>query len=227
MKAAELLVLEPLGRVSQVGGTVADFKSYADFGHAVAASEIPAGVRWVMYDNERWPQTPVSEQENPAHYEALFAGLAHLHGYKVILAPAQDLVFGLTKPGVSASSPAWQRYLALGLATASARAGDMFEIQAQSDELGQYRSAATYTTFVSKAAAQARAANSRVVILAGLSTQRVTSASQLAQDFTATRSLVAGYWLNIPGSAQPGPLGIAEGFLDGPQSPGANCPSAR
>ena len=55
---------------------------------------------------------------------------------------------------------------------------------------------------VGEAAAQARAANPRVAILAGLSTNppgaEVTT-GQLAAAIRVTRGTVDGYWLNIPG----------------------------
>ena len=75
---------------------------------------------------------------------------------------------------------------------------DVLEIQGQSLE----RSTSTYAEFVREAAAQARAANPRVAILAGLSTNPpgapVTS-QQLTAAIHATRGIVDGYWLNIPG----------------------------
>ena len=85
----------------------------------------------------------------------------------------------------------------------------MLELQAQSLE----RDTSSYVTFVREAAAQARAANPRVAILAGLSTNppgaEVTS-EQLTAAIHATRGIVDGYWLNIPGR--------------GPRCPGCNSP---
>jgi hypothetical protein len=66
---------------------------------------------------------------------------------------------------------------------------------------------------VAAAAAQARAANPHVVIYAGLSTQRVTSAAELIQDYMATRNLVDGYWMNIPQHNRPGPVAVASQFF--------------
>ncbi len=218
LRPASLFILQQPASVTPAGSAVADFKSYAAFSQAITARTIPPGVRWVMYDNESWPQTPVDEQKDPGRYEALFAALAHRNGFKVILAPAQDLVFGLRQSGVRAIGAAWQRYLSLHLAAISARLADAYEIQAQSDELTQFRSDSVYQAFVTAAAAQARAANPGVMIFAGLSTQRVTSAAQLDQDYKSTRSLVDGYWLNIPGLDQPGPLALAEQFLAGSRS---------
>ncbi|MGI8804734.1 MAG: hypothetical protein ACR2IN_03430, partial [Thermoleophilaceae bacterium] len=53
--------------------------------------------------------------------------------------------------------------------------------------------------------AQARAANRRAIVLAGISTnpagQRVTAAT-LLKEVQATRRLVGGYWLNDPAGGQ-------------------------
>lgn len=193
LKSANLFVLEPPGTSSPVGQTVAYFKSYASLRTAIAQGTIPAGTHWVAYDNEAWTATPEREQRDPVGYETLFSNLAHSHGYKVILMPAQNLVPGFVRHAV-----AWQQYLALGLASASGRLADIYEIQAQPYELATFRQAGYFQDFVQQAAAQARAANPNVVVFAGLSTQRVSNADNLAQDFAATRGLVSGYWLNIP-----------------------------
>ena len=193
LRSANLFVLEPPGTHSPVGQTVGYFKSYAVFRRAIARHGIATGTHWVAYDNEAWADTPEREQRDPVRYETLFADLAHSHGYKVILMPAQNLV-----PGFSRGSDAWQQYLSLGLASASGRLADIYEIQAQPYELAAFRQAGDFQKFVQQAAAQARAANPNVVVFAGLSTARVSTPGDLAQDFAATRGLVAGYWLNIP-----------------------------
>jgi hypothetical protein len=59
-----------------------------------------------------------------------------------------------------------------------------------------------YASFVRVATSQAGAANSRVSVLAGLSTNppgASVDSRHLTADVDATRSAVAGYWLNIPG----------------------------
>jgi hypothetical protein len=208
-----LLVLLLPGQTSSSGQEVEDFRSYAEFKEAIGAGGIPAGVHWVMYDNEKWSLTPLGEQADPVRYEQLFATLAHRHGYKVILAPAQDLVLVYDRNGFRNGWPPWQSYLSMGLATASARYGDIYEIQAQRYEMGVYRSQHAYASFVAAAAARARVANPSIVIYAGLSTQRASSAAQLLQDYLATRDLVDGYWLNIPYHNQPGPVALADQFL--------------
>ena len=210
---AHLMVLELRGQTSSVGQMVADFRSYAELKKMIKKGTIPAGIHWLMYDNEQWPNTPADEQADPVRYEQLFARLAHRHGYKVIMAPAQDLVPGFDKAGFRSGKTAWPSYLSIGLAAASARVADIYEIQAQPYEIGVYRSRHAYASFVAAVAAQARAANPGIVIYAGLSTQRVSSATQLLQDYQATRDLVDGYWLNIPRHNQPGPLALTDQFF--------------
>ena len=211
--SAHLFVLLLRGQTSTAGQEVADFRSYAELKKMIRQGTIAPGIRWVMYDNEQWSLTPADEQADPVHYEQLFARLAHRQGYKVILAPAQDLVPGFDKNSFRAGQAVWPSYLSMGLAAASARAADIYEIQAQPYEMSVYRSQHAYADFVAAAAAQARAANPGVVIYAGLSTQRVSSAAQLLQDYETTRNLVDGYWLNIPRHDQPGPPGLADQFL--------------
>ena len=79
------------------------------------------------------------------------------------MAPALNLTTVSPAPG---AGPRWRQFLRLGLAGAIAKVTDVLELQAQSLEW----SPSTYAEFVRKAAAQARAANPRVAILAGLST---------------------------------------------------------
>ena len=211
--SAHLFVLLLRGQTSRAGQEVADFRSYAELKKMIRQGTIAPGIRWVMYDNEQWSLTPADEQADPVHYEQLFARLAHRQGYKVILAPAQDLVPGFDKNSFRTGKAVWPSYLSMGLAAASARAADIYEIQAQPYEMSVYRSQHAYADFVAAAAAQARAANPGIAIYAGLSTQRVSSAAQLLQDYEATRNLVDGYWLNIPRHDQPGPPGLADQFL--------------
>lgn len=213
VSSARLFVLLLRGQTSTAGQQVADFRSYAELKKMIRQGAIPASIHWVMYDNEQWSLTPAGEQADPVRYEQLFARLAHRHGYKVILAPAQDLVPGFDKNSFRGGQAVWQSYLSMGLATASARAADIYEIQAQPYEMTVYRSRHAYASFVAAAATQARAANPGIVIYAGLSTQRVSDAAQLLQDYEATRNLVDGYWLNIPRHDQPGPPGLADQFL--------------
>lgn len=213
VSSAHLLVLLLRGQTRPGSQAVADFRSYAAFKKAISRGTIPAGVHWVMYDNERWSLTPPDEQANPVRYERLFARLAHGYGYKVILAPALDLAPRYDRAAFRRGKAQWRAYLSMGLAAVSARYGDIYEIQAQPYEVSVFRSRHTYAEFVAAAAAQARAVNPGIVIYAGLSTKRVSSAAQLFQDYLATRDLVDGYWLNIPRHNKPGPPTLADQFL--------------
>ena len=99
-------------------------------------------------------------------------------------------------PGDSAR----QHYLQRDIAGGAARYADVIDIQAQNDE----RDLFSYEQFVAATARQARAAHASVVVLAGLSTDNGTqevSGSQLYQPCLDVRTLVAAYWLNVPGKS--------------------------
>jgi len=123
------------------------------------------------------------------------AAVAHAHGLRFIVVPALNLSTVLN-PG--RREPRWRQFLGLNLVGPLARAADFVELQAQSLE----RDTATYTAFVHAAASQASAANPRVTVLAGLSTNppgAPVDSHYLTAAIRATRSMVDGYWLNIPG----------------------------
>jgi hypothetical protein len=169
------------------------FTSYAKLNAVLADGALPRGTRAVLYDNEHWPLTPVAEQQNPAKYEALAAAVVHAHHLLFVSTPATTLTDVLA-PG---APDRYAAYLRLGLAASAARHADAVDIQAQ----GAEADLAKYVTFVRAAAAQARAANPRVLVFAGISTnpsgQRVTAA-QFAAAVNAVRWYVSGFWLNIP-----------------------------
>jgi len=174
---------------------VVTFSSVSELDQAVSGGQLPPGTRAVLYDPETWAFTPRAEQLNPAAAAQRARDIAHAHGLALIVAPALNLTTVRPDP---AGGPRWRQFLRLGLAGALAKVSDVLELQAQSLE----RSTSTYATFVRDAAAQARAANPRVAILAGLSTNppgaEVTS-QQLTAAIHATRGIADGYWLNIPG----------------------------
>jgi hypothetical protein len=174
---------------------VVTFSSVAALDDAVSRDQLPAGTRGVLYDPEAWSFTPSAEQRNPVQAAARAAVTAHAHGLRLIVSPALNLTSVLAPGG---SEPRWRRFLDLHLAAEMAKNADIVELQAQSLE----RETATYTAFVREATAQARSANSRVTVLAGLSTNppgAPVSSQDLSDVIQATRSIVDGYWLNIPG----------------------------
>jgi hypothetical protein len=174
------------------------FTSSAALVQAVDGGQLPADVRAVLFDPEAWPFTPAADQSDPATATARAAAAAHAHGLYFIASPALSLVTARTP---APTGPRWQAFLALGLAGAVAPHVDAIDLQAQS----LLRDPATYQAFVIQAAAQARAANSGVVVLAGVSTNP-TGAPLASGDVPAAmrsvRSVVSGWWMNIP---SPGP----------------------
>jgi hypothetical protein len=178
------------------------FTSATALKQAVTSGQIPAGTYGVMYDPEAWKFTPVDEQRDPVSAAASAASVAHAHGLRFIVSPALNLTTVLAPGG---GGQRWRQFLNLSLAAQFAQVADIVEFQAQSLE----RDATTYATFVREATAQATAAKPGVMVVAGLSTNPpgdVVSSANLVAAITATRTLVSGYWLNIPG-------------------PGAQCPT--
>ncbi len=167
---------------------VDDFDSYAAIQAAFAAHAIPSDVKAILYDDERWPGTPVSEQLQPFTYVRKAEALVHEHGLAFIDTPAPDLNTTL-HPGQHGN---YSGYLQERLAALAGYA-DIFDIQAQ-----HAGSVASYIAFAKAAVAQARAANSRAVILLGITTNGETS-QDLISEVTATRAIADGYWFNVIG----------------------------
>jgi hypothetical protein len=176
---------------------VVTFSSAAELVDAVRSGAVPSDAYGVLYDPENWSFTPPGEQQDPVTAARQAAQAAHAQGLKLLVAPALNLTSVLA-PGSGARGPRWRQFLDLRLAAHLAQVADVVELQAQSLE----RDTATYTSFVRAAAAQARAAKAGVTVLAGLSSNPpgapVTS-QHLTEVIKATRSMVDGYWLNIPG----------------------------
>ncbi|HEX4254818.1 MAG TPA: hypothetical protein VH089_07005 [Streptosporangiaceae bacterium] len=176
---------------------VVTFSSAATLMETVRSGQVPSDAYGVLYDPENWSFTPAAEQHDPVAAASQAARAAHARGLKLLVAPAMNLTTVLSS-GSAGRGPRWQQFLNLRLIAHLARVADVVELQAQSLE----RDTATYTSFVRQAAAQARAARAGVMVLAGLSSNPpgapVTS-QHLTDVIQATRSLVNGYWLNIPG----------------------------
>ena len=174
---------------------VVTFASAAQLENAVSGGQLPAGTYGVLYDPEAWTFTPMTEQADPVQAATQAAAVAHAHGLRFIVAPALNLSTVLN-PG--SREPRWRQFLDLNLVGPLARIADFVELQAQSLE----RDTATYTAFVQAATSQASAANPRITVLAGLSTNppgAPVDSHYLTAAIQATKSMVDGYWLNIPG----------------------------
>lgn len=176
---------------------VKSFASYAVMSQAFASGSIPAGVHYILYDNEDWSYTPVDEQEAPITFAQEAETLVHQHGMQLIFTPAINLASEAAQGGKAAQAK-FADFLDQNLAGQAARVSDVFELQAQ-----QAVGLPEFSSFVTTATNQARAANASALILLGLSTNpvgRPVTAQDLLDAYNATRSEVDGYWLNIPGS---------------------------
>jgi hypothetical protein len=173
---------------------VARYRSLVQFKIDLDARVIDKAYRWVIYDPEKWPDTPAEEQDDPALAMRHFGQLAHASGYRVIMAPARDLAYAPNSvyPKLSGEdASAW--YLANRIAMAAARYADVLDIQAQYLTVPDL---VAYKDFVHTAVSQAYAANRYCRPLAGISTNHGTAAEMAA----AAKSVnVGGYWLNVPG----------------------------
>lgn len=174
---------------------VISFKSLSEIKDALETGAIGPEIKGIMYDQEKWKFTPEDEQRNPGPFLKKAADLVHEKGLLFLTAPAVNLV-NVIEPG-SNRNRMDEAYLRLGLAADAARYSDVFDIQAQRFE----GDASVYESFVRQAAAQARHANPKVIVLAGISTEpigRSITADDIFRAISATHDAVDGYWFNIP-----------------------------
>jgi hypothetical protein len=179
------------GHLTEAVPTAA-FASYAKMRAVLDAGALPPGIKAVLYDPEDWPFTPVDEQLNLAAYAQDVASLAHAHGLTFIDTPAQDLVNTLGRnPGETVP----QAVLRYQIPAIAARYADVVDLQVQGYEPNYVSYLANLTAY----ADQARAANPRIRLLAGLATNpggQVVTPEQITQAAVDAQPLVSGYWLN-------------------------------
>jgi hypothetical protein len=179
------------------GWRAVPFASFTNFGairNALEPGRLGPQANGIMYDYERWRFTPEEEQRNPAGYVKQAADIVHSHRLLFLTAPAVNLAAVMAPEG---RNQRYDTYLRLGIAADAARYADVFDIQAQ----GSVCNTEVYAKFVRQAAAQARQANPRVVVLAGISTQpsgQQVTVDDILRAIAATRDFVDGYWFNIP-----------------------------
>jgi hypothetical protein len=172
---------------------VLGYTSYAQFASDIANSRITFPYKWVMYDPEKWAQTPLSEQQNPDRYMTLFGQLAHAHGLKVIMAPAMDLGYvpGAVTPRLPGEAiTTW--YLRANIAGAAA-SGDIVNVQTES----LTTNLPAYDSLFNGADAQASAVNPAVRVFAEVSTVNGTVAQMTAAAESVSPD---GYYLAAPGA---------------------------
>jgi hypothetical protein len=170
-----------------------------------------------LYDPEGWPATPVPERLDPVAYFRRFAALAHAQHWTVVITPNASLV---SVPGARCvareGESTFDAYVRCDIVGEAARYSDIVETQAQHLESDP----AAYRSFVARTAAQARAANPGVRVIAGLTTGHRYTAPQMFAAWSSVRDLVDGYYLSIGGNER---LGVALRFLrmlpDAPPAP--------
>ncbi len=194
-------VMAPRDQLAQVpprAVAVINFPSFAAMRAAFGAGRVDPRYGAVLYDCEAWKFTPLEEQKNPVYYYGLAAELVHSHRLKLIAAPATTLRKVLLVPTGPGTYPPFMR---TGIVGPIAKVADIFEIQAQ----GLLPQPDKFADLVRNAAGEARAANPKLVFLAGLSTSpsgRTVTAADLVDAVARTKSLVDGYWLNIPAKSE-------------------------
>jgi len=182
------------------------FRSYSDLEKAFSNNSIDSLVKAVVYDSENWEFTPKEEQKNPSLYYKLAYDIVHKHNLIFIATPATNLAQVINP----VASNRYDNFVQLGIARDIAPYADIYEIQAQGSE----KNTIQYKDFVQKVATQVKTKNPNIIILAGLSTnpmgQKVIG-DDLYNAYLATKSIVSGYWLNVPegGSACPS-CGVAQ-----------------
>jgi hypothetical protein len=181
--------------------------SEAQFASDLATGRIASDVRLVMYDPESWSATPPDERLDPETAMRAFASLAHRHGYLVMITPHPNLtsVPGAACVAVGVETEA-HAFLRCGIEAAAARFADIVEVQAQSLEVNVM----AYHHLVAAAAVQARAANPRVLVLSGLSTNFTQDPAVLYAAWRSVLGVVDGHYLNVPHGVRPE---VAVGFL--------------
>lgn len=183
------------------------FTSFATMKQAFASGSLTPGTKAVMYDNEAWSFTPANEKAAPINYARQARALVHQHGMTFVFAPAVNLAT-LTSAGsksgagsaagssAGSSTGKYAEYLNQGLAAHGAGVSDVLDIQTQ-----QAQATPTFQSFASQAIRQAKAANPRAKVFAGIGpgpNGRTVTAADILADYEAVRPVVDGYWLNLP-----------------------------
>ncbi|MDQ2866648.1 MAG: hypothetical protein M3R51_10525 [Candidatus Eremiobacteraeota bacterium] len=173
---------------------IRSYTSYRAIEKAFARGTIGPDVRGILYDNEVWKFTPQDEQSQVIDYTRKAAELVHAHGLTFLTAPAVNLVRVLSP---ASTDKRYDTFLQLKLAGDSARYADVLVIQAQGSESDVTK----FRSFVKAASVQAKSANGKVLVLAGISTNpsgQNVSADVVLSAIRATRAAVDGYWFNVP-----------------------------
>jgi len=201
-------VFEPLGphqRPSELLAVVPTVVFHSEATLASEADHLPKEVRAVLYDNERFADTPVAEQADPRAYDVAVAEIAASHHWTSIC----DLILpDRLPPAERTAREEVPPCDVIGLNTVQ-----------QSE-----RDPARYARLVADDVALVQSVAPGRPVLAGLSANPAgppVTAAEIAADIRLTRSLVAGYWLNVPSPGvgcphchEPDPALLAEALLE-------------
>ncbi len=196
----------------------------------------PVPITAVQYDNEKWPNTPQSEQDYIWSYSSIVAAWARLHGLIYIPAPGLDITgdngtlssYCPGQWGCDATRFYYGDYgekigvTYSGNPTLPPPLGRIFSIQAQSLQ----SSSDTFNSFLNHEATQimsnAISNGGSIVTLGGLTSGRTPiTGLQFYEDAVGTCHNVSGDWLNI----LPGNITAFTKFLELWYASGNTCPS--
>jgi hypothetical protein len=185
----------PAKKTIITSGAWASFHDFSDF--IRTADGFYRGFTDAMYDPEGWDATPIAERRDPVAYFKRFSQTAGQRGWTVIITPHPSLtsVAG-ARCGTQGDESEFDAFLRCGLVGEAARWADIVEIQAQQLEIDPV----AYRAFIVDAAAQARMANPRVQVIAGITTGRSSTAEQMFRAWDSVRDVVDGYYLAIIGN---------------------------
>ncbi len=200
---SDALVLDGWGGATTAMG----WASVAEFESDLAAGAIPGSVQLVMYDPEAWSHTPLWEQQDPATWMRRFGFLAQSAGYRVMMTPHPSLV---TVPGAVCAKGETERvvaaFLRCRIAEVAGETADVVDLQLQALQ----KDPVEYGHAFAAAAAQVRAADPDVEVLAHLTTALAPDTMVLFSAWQAVSDVADGAYLGMPGRKRPK---VALGFL--------------
>ena len=192
-KPGDKLVIPP----SWQAMPVTPFQAFGALEAALQQHTLAPEIKGVLYDYEKWVFTPIAEQRSPAGYVKRAADLVHSQGHRFLTSPSANLVKVMAPDTGKSDAELFEAYLRLGIAADGARYADVYVAQGQRG----LQDTDVFTNFIRQAADQARGANPDVEVIAGISTNplgRRIVVDDLVRAINATRSIVDGYWMNIP-----------------------------
>ena len=190
---SEILSTLPNAKIVQIFDTQAELTS------AVTNHTLYPNVSYVGLDAQFWATYRASKQQDLIQLLQGDETLAHQHGLKFFLAIPAIVAPQLA---VVQSGNKFTDYENENLAGQGAAISDVFEIETQELQNNTVSFDALATTTI----AQARAGNSNIPIILGLTTVLVSKGTTYSEQsmmdaYTSTKALAGGYWINGAGTA--------------------------